>query len=348
MKTLVKPSPDFPLTAGKNGYWVKVVKGKQHRIGARWASPDEAIVEWLRVRDQLLAGEDPTPDPNALQLRDAMNWFLSSCKSKVETGDISEQSYVDYVRECRRAVEVLGKSKVVASLVPTDFAKLRSAITSPSPNTVRNRITRIKVAFAWLNNSGLIDKPIKFGPAFNKPSAKTIRLHRASKPKKLFKSADLRTLVACVLPEMRAMVLLGVNAGYGNTDCSLLPWSAIDSEWIDYPRPKTGINRRAWLWPETLEALKQLPGDGDLVFPGYSYYRISLEFGKVAKAAGIGLTFYALRHTFQTIAGQCKDPLAVSAVMGHLIPGMAGIYTEEIGDDRLRVACETVRDWYLK
>ena len=54
------------------------------------------------------------------------------------------------------------------------------------------------------------------------------------------------------------MTLLGVSAGMGNSDCAQLPESALDlaGGWLDYPRPKTGVPRRAKLWPETVEALR--------------------------------------------------------------------------------------------
>ena len=73
------------------------------------------------------------------------------------------------------------------------------------------------------------------------------------------------------------MILLGVNCGFGNADCSSLPLSAVDLEgdWMRFPRPKTGIDRRCPLWPETVVALKTAiaerpmskgKADADLVF----------------------------------------------------------------------------------
>jgi hypothetical protein len=43
------------------------------------------------------------------------------------------------------------------------------------------------------------------------------------------------------------MMLLGLNAGFGNNDCAALPISALDLDAgsVDFPRPKTGIARRA-------------------------------------------------------------------------------------------------------
>ena len=57
---------------------------------------------------------------------------------------------------------------------------------------------------------------------------------------------------------MRAMILLGINCGMGNTDVAELPQTALDlrAGILSYPRPKTGIQRRAVMWSETVEALK--------------------------------------------------------------------------------------------
>ena len=72
------------------------------------------------------------------------------------------------------------------------------------------------------------------------------------------KASEIRQLLDIAPVQIKAMILLGVNAAFGNNDVASLPLSAIDLElgWIDYPRPKTGIARRCPLWTETVEALE--------------------------------------------------------------------------------------------
>ena len=43
--------------------------------------------------------------------------------------------------------------------------------------------------------------------------------------------------------QLKAMVLLGINAGLGNADCGQLKIRNVDmaTGWLNYPRPKTGI-----------------------------------------------------------------------------------------------------------
>lgn len=358
-KTLKKPSPDFPLTAHPSGYWVKKIRGRQQYIGDRWALPEDVLREWNRIKDRLLAGENPPPDPKALTLRDAMNYFLCDREQRVQTSEITQRTFDDYVKECKNVVKVLGKDRIVQDLTAQDFNHLKAQLPSRSPNTLGNHVARIKIAFKYLYDAALIDQPVRFGPSFKRPSAKSIRLHRAKQPKKLFTAADVQLLVANAKPQLKAMILLGVNCGFGNNDCGSLTIEKLNGEWHNYERPKTGIERRAWLWPETRAALSEAIGirtEGLCFITKYgkpwakagNAHPISAEFKKLRNQLGIQQTFYALRHTFETIAGNAKDQVAVDYVMGHVPTGMAAMYREEIPDERLKAVCEEVRQWYLK
>jgi integrase len=150
-----------------------------------------------------------------------------------------------------------------------------------------------------------------------------------------------------------------------------MPLSALDLErgWLNYPRPKTGIDRRCKLWPETVEALRAAiaerpepkdPDDKPLVFItkyGLSWMKatrdnpIAKETRKLLDALKLyrpGLGFYALRHTFETIGGESKDQVAVDHIMGHARDDMASVYRERIGDERLIAVANHVRRWLFR
>src|ERR1700730_8332686 len=93
----------------------------------------------------------------------------------------------------------------------------------------------------------------------SRPSRKLVRRARNQAAKKLFDAGEIRKLVEKAPQPMKAMILLGINAGLGNADCGRLPLAAIDLEknWLVYPRPKTEIQRRCPLWPETVQAVKE-------------------------------------------------------------------------------------------
>ncbi len=141
----------------------------------------------------------------------------------------------------------------------------------------------------------------------------------------------------------------------------------LDAAVVDHPRPKTGIDRRATLWPQTVEAVKgalairRPPTDQDhesVVFItkyGKPWNQektdsIGLEFRKILKRLGIkrdGVNFYALRHTFRTVADEVVgDRPAIDRVMGHENgDDIATHYRESIVDDRLRKVTDHVRTW---
>jgi integrase len=165
------------------------------------------------------------------------------------------------------------------------------------------------------------------------------------------------------------MILLGINCGFGNSDCGNLPLSAVNLEarMIDFPRPKTGIARRCPLWPETVEALREVAGKrpvpkneehAGLVFItkyGLPWAKdtadqtLAKEFGKLLRALDIngrkGLGFYTLRHTFRTIADEAKDQPAADYIMGHEVPHMSSVYRETLSDERLKAVTDHVRVW---
>jgi hypothetical protein len=74
----------------------------------------------------------------------------------------------------------------------------------------------------------MIDRPVRFGPGFSRPTKKTIRLHRAKQGLRLFSAEEIRRLLANAETQMKAMVFLGINAGFGNADCGHLPLSALN------------------------------------------------------------------------------------------------------------------------
>ena len=81
----------------------------------------------------------------------------------------------------------------------------------------------------------------------------------------MFEAAELKAILDKAVMPLKAMILLGINAGLGNSDIANLPIKAVDLKrgWLDFPRPKTGTARRCPLWTETVaayrEALDQRP-----------------------------------------------------------------------------------------
>jgi integrase len=76
-----------------------------------------------------------------------------------------------------------------------------------------------------------------------------------------FDSEQISKLLSYADVKMKAMIWLGLNCGFGCTDCAELEWIDLDfiNARVKLARKKTGISRDLPLWPETVESLGKIP-----------------------------------------------------------------------------------------
>jgi integrase len=364
-----KPRPDFPLFPHATKRWAKKIRGKVHYFGP-WSDAAGAEKKYLEQREDLHAGRTPRPtaDPNALTIKAAVNSFLNAKLALRNAGELSPRTWDGYKIIGDELVSRLGKARLVADLRPEDFAKLRVQWTKRwGPYRLKNAIQIVRSIFKHAYDSGMMDRPLRFGPGFKRPTMKTIRLHRAKQGAKLFSAEEIHRVLAKASVPMKAIILLGINCGFGNADCGTLPLTALDLErgWVDYPRPKTGIARRCPLWPETVQAIREALAErpapkstdrAELVFitkRGLPWAKdvpdspITKEMRKLLDAEGINghRNFYTTRHTFRTVADESKDQPAVDYIMGHEVPHMSAVYRETISEARLKAVADHVHAW---
>lgn len=408
---------DFPLYAHPAGYWAKKINGKFHYFG-RWGKivngkmvqlPYEAswraALDLFRLqRDDLFAGRAPrTKETSGKVLGELCDRFLNSKRLKVDSGELSPRSYQEYKQTTDRLIKQFGPSRLIEDVTPSDFEELRSSIAKTcGPVRLGNEITRVKTIFKYAKKNNLIPEAVEFGSEFNKPDKATMRRHRAERGKKLFTSEELRLLLAAMEGKevkvadhegkvkkiklrpsalLRSIILLGLNAGAGNTDVANLLNKHLDLKtgWLNYPRGKTGIGRRVPLWPETVDAIKaaiaarpkpKKDADAECVFltprlngsvrtGGMRLVQLGKtsrvdyvcqEFGDLLRTLHIngreGLGFYSLRHTFATVGLQTGDRDAVKSLMGHADHDILSAYDETgPSDDRLQAVVDHVHGW---
>jgi len=372
-----KPYPDYPLTwhAG-NRQWLKKIKGKQHYFGA---DADKALASYLDCRDDLHAGREPKAKQDVLTVGELCNRFLLARRADVTSGELSAKSWHDYAYTSKLVIAALGRTRTVEDLGPADFASLRAKLgEGRAATTLAGHVTRTRVMLRWAADNELLKQPVRMGANFREPSKSVLRKHRAASGGKMLEIEQVLTLLESADVTMRAMILLGLNCGYGNADVGRLRNSMLDLEagWAAFTRPKTGIARKAALWPETVAAVKvaiaQRPkpmhrADDDRVFltrTGLPYCKevempavdgtagpcvdnpVTRAFAKLAARLGLaGKGFYHLRHVCETIGGGSRDQVAVNHIMGHADASMASVYRERIDDGRLIDVAEHIRRW---
>ena len=310
---------------------------------------------------------------NPITLEDLCVEFLASKKSLLDAGEIGPRQYRDYVDTFNRMKKVIDPNLSVAELTVRHFMTLRTSTTATrGPTATGNEIQRCRTLFKFAYECGFIDSPIRFGPDFRKPPRRLVRRAKREKGLQMFEANEIKRLILRANPAVAAMIYLGINCGFGNTDVGRLPMHALDLTrgWVTFPRPKTEIDRRCPLWGETVEAIKlhlryrpdarHSKNDG-LVFltqRGNPWVNdspsnpLSHEMSRLMDAIGVErryLNFYGLRRAFETIGGESLDQPAVNHIMGHAPDSkdMASVYRQRISDDRLVKVTGHVATWLL-
>jgi len=346
---------------------------------------DQARRTWGEQGDDLKKGLPLVKDPaGAVTVAELVDLFLNAKKAKLDRGALSLETFADHYRTGARIVATFGKHRPAAGLTIRDFEKLHAVLAEGrGPVSLRDQIRRTRCLFRWAWEAGHLPTMPRFGPDFRAPSRSEFRRIRASKPRKLFTAEEIHKLLAHASAPMRLAILLGLCAGFGATDLARLNREHIVGEWVELNRSKTGAKRKAWLWPEVRDVLKEAledrptpkdEADADAVLvtrTGQRWSRVrppsttraksgskgtridavGQEFTKLVKLAGIGRGrgHYALRHTYRTLIDECGDPRAAMLTMGHCedAEDMGSVYVEHISDERLRRISEHVRTWFL-
>jgi integrase len=367
-----KPRKDFPLFPHASGRWCKKVRGKFVYFGKVESDPQgrAALELWLAQRDDLLAGRTPRLAGDGLTIRDLINRFLTVKKQAVESKEITQRHFDQLYRVCELVIDQFGKNRLVEDLAAEDFEALRASLAKTRAAwALGGVIAKVRSVFKYGYEAALIEKPMRFGPGFKRPAKAALRRERDGRPPKLFTSAQIRALIDEAGVQLRAMIMLGVNCGLGNTDCGQLRFEHLDVKagWLNYPRPKTGVDRRCSLWPETIKAIKaaveQRPepreeANRSLVFVtkyGSAWAKdkegsasLGHEFTKLLTSLELrqpGFGFYTLRHSFRTVADATRDFPAIDLIMGHSDNSMASHYREGIDDERLKAVTDHVHAW---
>lgn len=366
---------DFPMSPHGSGQWRVRINGRDCYFGT--LDDPNAAREQFEYDAPWIEKGLPIPDPTKADrttLAGVLDRWMDYQQSRNESESIAPKTYDDYRRVAEFLKDNLNGSTPVEMLTPDRWTTLRSDIDkmTKSPTVASRYVTICKMPFRWAYESEIIDRPVRFGPSFKIAKRSAIRKARHKANSRIFTPEEVRKLIDAATGNMRAMLLMGINAGMTQSEVSSLLWPDIDTDlqYMDTIRNKTAAKRAAPLWQETVEALKAIPRhDGiERVFTtrhgnpyikthtstdGKVYMRdnVSREFNKAADAAKLklpkGMGFGKLRHTFRTVADSCTDTNAIKRIMGHEVGSgeVEATYIKDIAQERLQAVTDHVRDW---
>lgn len=253
-----------PLRVTSNGQWAKNVHGKRRTFGSVLdVSRDEAVARFHRYMSDVGVGRDPRPiDADRVTVNRVIEAFMSDAIDRADSGAITAKTLSTMVRRCREGAAALGPHRAVDSLSPRDFKLgVERLLASQSPSTVGLVVSQLRSAFKWAAEvDRMIDRLPDYGTHWKKPAPRVIRVARRTRGfdgRRHFHAEEIAAVLEVASPMLRVCILLGVSAGMNAADIATLRVGSVDlgRDWIDDIRVKTGIPRRAPVWPELRAAV---------------------------------------------------------------------------------------------
>ncbi len=161
-------SDKVKMTAHRNGQWCKRVDTVLRYFGPI-SDPDGALDRYWRF----VAGESDTTSPSGEPtVADVFNRFLNYRKPHV-LADRQQDDRADramgptmfhrYMKSGKIMAGVVGRSRVAATLTPTDFASVKAALEKQySVGTLVGYINCIRSVFTWAYEQGVLRQPARF------------------------------------------------------------------------------------------------------------------------------------------------------------------------------------------
>jgi hypothetical protein len=136
--------------------------------------------------DALHAGRKPRETSAGADVPELCNKFLNHKRALVDAGELSPRTLDEYKGACDEVVAAFGKRRLLEDIDSDDFAELRNRLSRKyGACRLGNTIQYIRSLFKYADDADLIDRPMRFGSGFRRPSKKVLRLNRAKNGPKL-------------------------------------------------------------------------------------------------------------------------------------------------------------------
>ncbi len=303
--------------------------GKRIYLGADRA---EATAKYHRLALGLEASEPVRPSTPILA-KDLANRFIAAQRANWRNPEATLKCYTDWLgRFLADHPRLLACELTVEAFAAWKLSLRRRGYAAESIN---HYLTAVRAMYRFAEEAGILETVPRLRRVKNERAPRS-----GSAEKPLYSLEDVRTLLKHADPQMKAMILLALNCGFGPKDLQDLTWSHIRDERITLPRSKTGVCQTYCLWEETRQALQEIADsrhdliarlerrgrertDGNHVFVTY-FWRpwnkdaIAEQFRKLCKAAGVSCYgFYRLRHCASTAMSLVANPHVHRKFMRH-------------------------------
>jgi len=216
-------SDKFPLTLHKTGQFCKKIRGKMYYFGS---NKQQALERYLEMAGDLHSGRSMTSRvaDNKVTLKDLCNLYLEHQESRVQAGDITERYFADQVKCLRGFATHIGPGCLISHIKTIDLQDYRNRLIGKYESAAGTNIhlAIMKAMFPWAKKNDILHS-IPNIDAVSK--AKIVHKERP-----IFTSEQIQRLLDATDTQLKAIILLGLNCGFGCTDCAKLRWKDLDLE----------------------------------------------------------------------------------------------------------------------
>lgn len=294
---------------------------------------EEALKKYYRLELSLEAAfQEPTP-PMDITIKELANRFLMTQQANWRNPKTTLKCYKDWLG---RFIKDHPHLKITDFTVEKFAAwKLSLKERGYSPESINHYLGAVRTMFTFAEDTDIIEKAPKLKRVKNETKVKAgpieKPLYTLDELNKLLKKADL---------QMKTMIMLALNCGFGPKDIRDLTWDHIDGERVTLPRSKTGVCQTYLLWLETRTLLDEIRQQRAAIIlrminrRGQSYDNgrvfitrfwkcwgkdaIAGQFRKLCKQAQIPCYgFYRLRHCASTAMSLVATPHVHRKFMRH-------------------------------
>ena len=319
-----------PISFHKHtGQYYVTRAGKRIYLGSE---PDEALAKYHRLNLGMTESEKCSVQV-PISAKELANRFLVAQSANWRNPKDTLQSYRHWVGRFLKDNPRLRIQEFTLEMFSNWKLSLRER--RYSAESINHYLSAVRSMFVFAEDTQLLAK----SPPLKRVRNESLR-NNGGGEKALYSGEQISQLVKLADTQMKAMLLLGLNCGFGPKDIHDLLWEDIKEERVTLPRSKTGVCQTFLLWTETLSALKNLvherntrikrlekrnrfrSDDGHVFvtrfWKPWSKDSVANEFRKLCQKAGVPCYgFYRLRHCASTAMSLVTNPHVHRKFMRH-------------------------------
>jgi integrase len=222
--------------------------GKRVYLGS---DKEQALVRYHRMGLGLESVPRESPPQMEIKMKELANRFIIAQQANWRNPDTTLKCYTAWLGRFIKDHPRLKAADFTVEKFATWKLSLRKR--DYSPESINHYLSAVRAMFIFAEEAGLLEKAPKLRRIKNERIPKT-----GSREKPLYTLDDLHKLLRKADLNLRTMIMLALNCGFGPKDLQDLTWDDIQGERITLPRSKTGICQTYLLWPETEKLLDEI------------------------------------------------------------------------------------------